>query len=283
MSNIWLLCDDSINFEESYNKLLVNLFKEEFGDDFEVINIENVICCVSEDGLCVTDKEGNKIEVPRIVYFRIRNNISSNQILNGIILLQFLELLGSHIIDSIEGIKNCENKFIQLFLLKKAGLPVPKTVCGTNIEFENVISHCDVGEKSIIKSLYGSHGKYIFLSLNKFSLRNISGILNHKYLYLFQEYIEYSHGRSLRVNIINYKIYNVFLLEANNDQVQSNIHGLWNEVLGEFPEAEELALKAAECMGLDIAGVDLLFKEDGSFVICEVNQNPCLACQNKEW
>ena len=39
------------------------------------------------------------------------------------------------------------------------------------------------------------------------------------------------------------------------------------------PEIESVAVKAAEIIGLDFAGVDVLFGSDGP-VVCEVNSNP---------
>jgi len=40
------------------------------------------------------------------------------------------------------------------------------------------------------------------------------------------------------------------------------------------PEAVEIALKTSEVLNIDIGGVDLLFKEDGGFTICEANTFP---------
>lgn len=46
------------------------------------------------------------------------------------------------------------------------------------------------------------------------------------------------------------------------------------ELIAAFkPAAEELAVRAAKAVGLVVAGIDLLFRDDGSFVLCEVNNN----------
>jgi glutathione synthase/RimK-type ligase-like ATP-grasp enzyme len=39
------------------------------------------------------------------------------------------------------------------------------------------------------------------------------------------------------------------------------------------PEIEEIAIDTADVLGLDIAGIDLLFTKEG-FVVCEANSNP---------
>ena len=48
-----------------------------------------------------------------------------------------------------------------------------------------------------------------------------------------------------------------------------------------YPQAEELSLKAVDCLRLDIGGVDLLFKDENNFVFCEVNQNPDMVCDEE--
>ena len=62
--------------------------------------------------------------------------------------------------------------------------------------------------------------------------------------------------------------------QAPAGEFRANIHrggeGLSYEV---NEEIEWLALESAKLMGLDIAGVDLLF-DNGGFKICEVNSNP---------
>ena len=39
------------------------------------------------------------------------------------------------------------------------------------------------------------------------------------------------------------------------------------------PEMEDVAIKTCELIGLDFAGVDVLFGKDGP-IVCEVNSNP---------
>ena len=96
--------------------------------------------------------------------------------------------------------------------------------------------------------------------------------------------MKHSHGKSLRVEIINNKHYRTFVLESRKFEFQSNtgFGGKFRDISGQFPEAEKLALIATFRLGLDISGVDLLFKEDGSFIICEVNQNPDLYCNDEK-
>ena len=48
---------------------IIKLFEKEFQKDFKIINIKDVVCCLSnERGLHITDKKGEIINPPKIVY-----------------------------------------------------------------------------------------------------------------------------------------------------------------------------------------------------------------------
>lgn len=234
-------------------------------------------------GLYITDLNGQNIEKPKIIFYEQDSSISKKIIEREIILLRHLELMQVSMIDSINSIINSSDKFIQLSILAKNGLPVPNTVCSPSGDFKKIVPHSDIRERCVTKYLDGCRGEQIFLSNSKNMLRDISGCLNHDLPYLFQEYIEYSKGRSLRVEVINNKICSTYMLERSDTTIQSNYsydenskYFLCKNVTGKFPEAEDLALKTTKCIGLGISGVDLLFQEDGSFTICEVNSMPGL-------
>jgi glutathione synthase/RimK-type ligase-like ATP-grasp enzyme len=63
--------------------------------------------------------------------------------------------MACYVIDSVTGIINCEKKFLQLSILKKANLPIIETICGTNIDFHDVIYHPNIDEKCVVKSVHG--------------------------------------------------------------------------------------------------------------------------------
>lgn len=191
-------------------------------------------------------------------------------------ILNHLEIMGCDLINSMKATINCMNKFIHLQILARAKLPIPKTICNPYIDFETSISSLDFNNKFVIKALRDHKGKQVFLS-SKNMAQDIHGCLDHSLPYLFQEYIEDSYGKSLRIIVIDGKISAVMQFK-NINHFKSNIAqgAERTDVFGLYPKAEELALKVTSCLELDIAGVDLLFQKDGSFVVCEVNANPGL-------
>ena len=88
-----------------------------------------------------------------------------------------------------------------------------------------------------------------------------------------QEFIAESCGRDVRVNVVGGKV--VSAMERYNDtDFRSNItNGGKMKKAALTPEIEMAAIRGAEAIGLDFAGVDVLFGKDGP-IVCEVNSNP---------
>ena len=91
--------------------------------------------------------------------------------------------------------------------------------------------------------------------------------------HFFQAYIESSKGRDIRVIVVGGKVLGGMERRAQEGEFRSNIE------LGGTGSAVELderyiqtAEHAANVLGLDYCGVDLLEGEDGP-VLCEVNSN----------
>lgn len=88
--------------------------------------------------------------------------------------------------------------------------------------------------------------------------------------------MQHSLGRDIRVLVINGKVLGA-MMRSNDEDFRANIHRGAEGTVMELPEsAEFMALQSAKLLGLDIAGVDLLFddKKGKKFRICEVNSSP---------
>ena len=91
-----------------------------------------------------------------------------------------------------------------------------------------------------------------------------------------QEFVASSKGKDIRINVVGNKAV-VSMLRENDNDFRSNISsGGHGEKYEPKPEYLDLAVKAAQALSLDFAGVDVLFGEDGP-IICEVNSNPQFA------
>lgn len=190
-----------------------------------------------------------------------------------------LEAEGVRLFNSARAIEICDSKVLTAECL--AGkVATPRTLIAPKT-FEGLgYSKCDFVERSadilglpmIIKEAYGSFGQQVYLAHSVDEAKSIVASLGHKE-FVMQEFIAESCGRDVRVNVVGGKV--VSAMERYNDNdFRSNIsNGGKMKKTALSPEAEAVAIRAAELIGLDFAGVDVLFGNDGP-IVCEVNSNP---------
>jgi glutathione synthase/RimK-type ligase-like ATP-grasp enzyme len=98
----------------------------------------------------------------------------------------------------------------------------------------------------------------------------------HDVPYLFQRYVKESHGRDLRVIIVDKEPVFAILRQASSDSLKANLSagGCGQIVTGMYPKTEAMAIRICEVLEMDMAGFDLLFSDEHGFVCCEVNNYP---------
>lgn len=197
-----------------------------------------------------------------------------------IYLAKRLEAKGLRLFNSAAAVEICDNKILTSLCLK-GKVPLPKTVIAPKT-FEGV-NYCkkDFLEKAvdilglpvIIKEAYGSFGKQVYLASTYEQAKAIVDSLGSKE-FLLQEYVQSSHGRDVRVNVVGDKVVSA-MLRYNENDFRSNISsGGAMRPITLTKAQEETAINACKAIGLDFAGVDILFGEEGEPIVCEVNSNP---------
>ena len=124
----------------------------------------------------------------------------------------------------------------------------------------------------IIKARKGSFGAQVHLADNKEELLNIVkqyGINN----ILFQEYIESSKGRDIRLQVVGDKVVAAMYRYSDKDFRANITNGGKMKKITPSKEAIEMALYVAKELKLDFAGVDILYGEKEEPILCEVNSN----------
>jgi ribosomal protein S6--L-glutamate ligase/gamma-F420-2:alpha-L-glutamate ligase len=151
----------------------------------------------------------------------------------------------------------------------------PKTFEGVNYCKKDFLKKSVelLGLPLIIKEAYGSFGKQVYLATSYEEAEKIVDGLNGKE-FLMQEYIRSSHGRDVRVNVVGSKVVSA-MLRYNENDFRSNISSGGSMRPISLTKAQEaVALQACQTIGLDFAGVDILFGEKDEPIVCEVNSNP---------
>lgn len=190
-----------------------------------------------------------------------------------------LEREGLRLFNSAEAIEICDSKALTAQALfghvaSPKTVTAPKTFENVGYNSYNFLENATrvLGLPIVIKECYGSFGAQVYLASTLDEAKEIVSSLGHKD-FIMQEFIAESRGRDVRVNVVGGRV--VSAMERYNDSdFRSNITNGGKMRAAELtPEIEAAAIRAAEAIGLDFAGVDVLFGKDGP-VVCEVNSNP---------
>jgi gamma-F420-2:alpha-L-glutamate ligase len=190
--------------------------------------------------------------------------------------IRHLERLGVYCVNTSQSIDTVKDKLYTLQILAESNLPIPKTILlKFPVQSEIVEKHLKF--PVVVKTLSGSQGSGVFLSMDKNSFDDLTQLIhttNKTSNIILQEYIEQSKGRDLRVLTVGGRVISAMERIAKDDNFKAN-YSIGGEVrtYQVTPELEWVVLEISRILNLDIAGVDLLFDNSG-FKICEVNSSP---------
>lgn len=157
-------------------------------------------------------------------------------------------------------------------------IEVPKTYFPSlyNSDFDYMINQVN-GVPLIIKHLESTQGLGVFLAKDKAQARKYLDEFNTRNIkYLIQEYISESKGKDVRIFVVGNKVVAAMKRIAPKGEFRSNIHrGGTGESIKLTVAEEELAIKTAKAMNLEVAGVDILQSSRGPLML-EVNSSPGL-------
>lgn len=195
-----------------------------------------------------------------------------------ILLATYLKNKGIPIFNDPDVIETCDNKAKQYISLANARIPMPKTIIAPKVYPSFTISDSRYYEKvlktlslpMIIKEGRGSFGMKVYLIETEDAfyekvdeLRGID--------YVFQQFIETSKGRDIRVNVVGETIVAAMYRHSETDFRANITNGGTAEVIDLTEQQKTLAISAAKAVGAEFAGVDLLFGENDEPLVCEVN------------
>lgn len=188
-----------------------------------------------------------------------------------------LNQLAEHapVFNSPEAIQKAANKYVSSVLFQKHGLPVPRTIATHSLEeAKNALS---MFGKAVVKPLFGYKGiGIVSVCDDDEGKRQVERMLSEKGMLYIQEFI-HNPGRDIRAFVVNGEVAGaMYRIAPEGSWINNLSRGGRSEACELTGEQEELSAAAAECVGADFAGVDLM--EDGhggqgTYVI-EVNGTP---------
>jgi ribosomal protein S6--L-glutamate ligase len=195
----------------------------------------------------------------------------------GTSVVRQFEQMGVFCANSALGIANARDKLRALQILSRFDIGMPPT--------EFVRQKDDVlpaiervgGAPVVIKLLEGTQGVGVILADSvKVAQAIIETLQSTRQNVLIQKFVAESKGRDIRAFVIGDRVVAAMRRVAQGDEFRSNVHrGGRVEAVELDPKFEEVAVRAAQIIGLRIAGVDMLEGKDGPNIM-EVNSSPGL-------
>ena len=196
-------------------------------------------------------------------------------------LCRALELLGCRCFNGARPIELCDDKSATYLALREAGLPQPATLLAPkafhpqewgHTEFPQVAAEV-LGLPLVVKECFGSFGAQVHLARSEDEVAAILDSLEGRPA-LCQSFVRSSSGRDVRLQVVGKRVVAAMERVSQTGDFRANVTNGGVARPWTPTEAQaELALRACQALGLDFAGVDLLFGEDGEPLVCEVNSN----------
>lgn len=255
-----------VNQEVGHNKYKIDRLTEEF----EKENIP--VSVIINDGT-LARIENNVVvlsfEADFVIYLDKDNYLA-----------KFIEKCGIRMFNKADFIKLCDDKVLTYIECSNRGIRMPKTFAGPlmyrephndDYLFLNTIIK-ELGFPMVVKKVYGSLGEGVFLVNNYKELADLYAKIYRNPI-LFQEYISTSYGRSLRILVIDGKVFGGFV-RFNHADFRSNYGDTADgATLENSQKYFDFAQDIADKLNIEYAGIDLVFDENDDPILCEINSN----------
>lgn len=191
-----------------------------------------------------------------------------------------LETMGYRLFNSALGTEISDDKIKSYQKLSSENLPIPSTLIAPKNfvkPIENSQSFINSAIKQfgfpfVIKEAFGSFGEQVYLVCNETDVDQALLKINNR-PFMCQEFIDTSFGTDIRLQVVGNEVVTAMKRTSKIDFRANVTSGGKMETYMPNDYEKNLAIQAAHTLGLEFAGVDLLFGKDLKRVICEVNSN----------
>lgn len=195
----------------------------------------------------------------------------------GTAVLRQFEMMGAFPLNESVGISRSRDKLRSLQLLARKGVGLPNTGFAHDPDDIQDLITMVGGTPLVIKLLEGTQGIGVVLAETKKAAESVlEAFMGLKVNIMVQEYIKEAGGADIRCLVVGDKVVAAMKRQAQPGEFRSNLHrGGSASLIKITPTERKTAVKAAQVMGLNVAGVDILRAERGPLVM-EVNSSPGL-------
>ncbi|MEO8365768.1 MAG: 30S ribosomal protein S6--L-glutamate ligase [Pseudoxanthomonas sp.] len=195
----------------------------------------------------------------------------------GTAVLRQFELMGSYTPNPSDAILRARDKLRAHQLLAAQGIGMPITVFGDNPDDTVDLLSMLGPPPHVIKLNEGTQGAGVMLTEKPSASRSVIEALRGLYAsFVVQEFIGEAQGADLRCFVVGDRVVASMRRQAPEGDFRSNLHrGGTAERVDASPDDQDVAVRAARVLGLNVAGVDLIRSDRGPLVL-EVNSTPGL-------
>jgi len=195
----------------------------------------------------------------------------------GTAALRQFEILGSYPLNESVAITRARDKLRSLQLLARQGIDLPITGIAHSPDDTSDMIDMVGGAPLVVKLVEGTQGIGVVLAETRQAAESVidafRGLNAH---ILVQEYIQEARGCDIRCFVVGDEVVAAIERRAKPGDFRSNLHRGGVATVAEItPLEREIAIKSAQTLGLDVAGVDILRANRGPLVM-EVNASPGL-------
>jgi ribosomal protein S6--L-glutamate ligase len=211
------------------------------------------------------------------LYDAILPRIGASVTYFGTAVVRQFEQMGVFCANSSTGISNSRDKLRSLQILSRHHLGMPHTTFVRDRSDVLTAIERIGGAPVIIKLLEGTQGVGVILADNvKIAEAIIETLQSTRQNVLIQKFVSESRGRDVRAFVVGDRVVAAMRRLAQGAEYRSNVHrGGVTESVELDENFRETAVRAAQIMGLRIAGVDMLEGKAGPQIM-EVNSSPGL-------
>jgi ribosomal protein S6--L-glutamate ligase len=195
----------------------------------------------------------------------------------GTAVVRQFEQMGTFCLNTARGIATSRDKLRSLQILSRHDIGIPATSFVRDRKDVLAAVERVGGAPVIIKVLEGTQGVGVILAETlKVAEAIIETLQSARQNVLVQKFVAESKGRDIRAFVVGERVVAAMRRVAQGQEFRSNVHrGGRTEAVELDKDYERTAIRAAQIMGLRVAGVDMLEGSDGPQVM-EINSSPGL-------
>lgn len=195
----------------------------------------------------------------------------------GCAVLRQFEMMGSYPANESVAVVRSRDKLRSLQILARAGIGLPLTAFTSSPDSTKNLINIVGGAPLVVKLIESTQGKGVILAETAKAAESlIDAFRELKANFLVQEFIKEASGADIRCLVVGDKVVGSMRRQAKDGEFRSNLHRGGVATLEKItPEERSTAVRAANKMGLNISGVDILRSNHGP-VVLEVNSSPGL-------